>query len=129
MTDHGAHKTVLLAEDDKDIADLVSRWLDDIDLRVVTAADGEQAIAHAREHNPDLLILDLHMPVVDGVDAARRIRQIEALRAKPIIFMTAYGGKGIELFANIDGLGDGPIEYVTKPIDFDYLRELLGRLL
>lgn len=122
-------KTVLVAEDDQSIADLLLFWLERENYQVFSAADGRQALDLSLKHHPDLLIIDLQMPLMDGGEAAREIRRHESLRNTPIVFMTAYGAKGIELFEKIEMLGDGPIEYVTKPLDLVFLGELLRRLL
>jgi len=122
-------KTVLVAEDDQSIADLLLFWLEKENYQTFRALDGHQALDLSLRHTPDLLIIDLQMPFMDGGTAAQEIRRHDSLREKPIVFMTAHGDKGIELFVNIEMLGDGPIEYITKPLDFVYLGELLRRLL
>lgn len=123
------NKTVLLAEDDATISDLLFFWLTKRGIKVVRAANGVEAVEQARRHAPDLLLIDLQMPLVDGMGAARQIRQEGALCRTPIVFITAHGHKGIELFGGIESLGDGPIEYLTKPIDFELLSHLLTELL
>lgn len=80
---------------------------------IVTAADGEQALAAARELGPDLILLDIMMPRLDGIEVCKRLRADKEFPFTPIIFVTAMGDtKDV-----IAGLGAGGDEYLTKPID------------
>jgi len=94
------------------------------------ASDGFQGVALAQQIEPDLIVMDLSMPVLDGQIAAEQIRRDSKLGNIPIIFISAFGSKGMELFAGIDSLGSGPIEYLPKPLgDLDRLVELANDLL
>lgn len=116
---------VLVVEDSVDSAVVISMDLQVQGYRVVTAADGEQAVRIACQTNPDIILMDIGMPELDGFGAARRIREDEALRSVPIIAVTAFETEGFQLAARDAGF-DG---YLTKPIDFERLHDLMRRLL
>ena len=80
------------------------------------------------EH-PDLILMGLNMPLLDCFEAAKRIRLHEGMRDAPIIANTAYGDLGMSFSIRENELGPGFTFYLTKPIDFDELREILTRLL
>ena len=96
--------------------------------KVLEAANGRDAIDLAREVSPDLVMIDLNLPVLDGISAAREIRQIDGLRNVPIIANSASGSHGMGFFENIDSLGEGYIEYLPKPFNFTYLIDLINSL-
>ena len=92
--------------------------------RVETAADGLQGLALARQHVPDVILLDLGLPVVDGWECARRLKADPATRAIPIIALTAHAMVGDRQQA----LDAGCDDFDTKPIDLAVLLEKIGRL-
>ena len=110
--------TVLVVDDEKKIVRLVSDYLQAAGFRVVTAHDGKMAMAQFRYERPDLIVLDLNMPGMDGIDVARAIRQE---RNTPIIMLTAR----VEEMDRIIGLELGADDYVTKPFS---PRELVSRV-
>jgi CheY-like chemotaxis protein len=116
---------VLVVDDEVDNTVVISMDLQHEGYRVVTAADGEQAIRVASQTNPDIILMDIGMPELDGLGATQKIREIEALRNVPIIAVTAFGTDGFQRAAREVGI-DG---YLTKPIDFDRLHELMRMLL
>ena len=87
-----APRTVLVADDDEDILQLVSFRLERAGYTVVTAADGQQALAAARQHQPDLAVLDVMMPGPDGLTLCRSLRQ-RGEYAIPVILLTALATK------------------------------------
>ena len=114
----GAMTMILVVDDEKKIASLVRDYLAAAGYRVVTAHDGETALAQHRYERPDLVVLDLNLPGMDGLAVARTIRQE---RNTPIIMLTAR----IEETDRIVGLELGADDYVTKPFS---PRELVARV-
>ena len=107
--------------------DLLVQLLED-SYEVLTAADGAAGITLAEREHPDLIIMDLSLPVVDGWEATRRIKADPALRHIPIIALSSHAMRGDEEKARQAGCDD----YLSKPLDedllFDKLRHLLGEL-
>jgi two-component system alkaline phosphatase synthesis response regulator PhoP len=110
--------TVLVVDDEHKIAHLVRDYLENAGFRVVMAYDGKMATAQFRYEQPDLVVLDLNLPGMDGIDVARAIRQE---RNTPIIMLTAR----VEETDRIVGLELGADDYVTKPFS---PRELVARV-
>ncbi|MBE3556825.1 MAG: response regulator transcription factor [Firmicutes bacterium] len=110
--------TILVAEDDQAIAHLVKRYLEQADHTVLLAYDGEQALRLAESSLPDLLILDIMMPKMDGIALCRAVR---AHSSVPIIFLTARETEDDRLA----GLEVGADDYITKPFSF---REMVARV-
>ena len=110
--------TILVVEDDASVRNLISTTLKAHDYRFITAATGESAVMEAASHNPDILLLDLGLPDLDGVDVIRRIR---SWSNAPIIVISARS----EDSDKIDALDAGADDYLTKPFSVD---ELLARL-
>jgi DNA-binding response OmpR family regulator len=112
---------VLVAEDDEDILELVVFDLEDEGYEVVTARDGEAAVALALERRPDLILLDVAMPGLDGYEVTRRLRADEATRSTPVVLLTARA----QVRDVILGFEAGANDYVTKPFRPDELRTRL----
>lgn len=119
------HQTILVAEDQNDNLVLVSLWLQTLGYLVLTATNGESAVEVAKIAKPDLILMDISMPVMDGLEATRYIRQTPEIKDLPIIFLTAFDTKEFRQRAG-DAGGDG---YLTKPFDFDRLSKLILNLL
>ncbi|MET0236797.1 MAG: response regulator transcription factor [Kibdelosporangium sp.] len=105
MIEHGR---VLVVDDDETIRDVVRRYLELAGHEVTVAGDGEKALALVAEAEPDLIVLDLMLPGIDGLEVCRRIRQRSAI---PVVMLTALG----EEENRIAGLQLGADDYVTKP--------------
>jgi CheY-like chemotaxis protein len=116
---------VLVVDDMVDNIVVISLDLQQEGYRVITASDGEQAIKVASMTNPDIILMDIGMPGLDGLGAARKIREMEVLQTVPLIALTAFSTEGFQIAARDAGF-DG---YLTKPIDFPRLHELMRRLL
>jgi CheY-like chemotaxis protein len=116
---------VLVVDDMVDNTVMLSLDLQHEGYRVVTAADGEQAVKIAAKTNPDIILMDIGMPELDGLGAARKIRENVTLQTVPLIALTAFSTEGFQIAARDAGF-DG---YLTKPIDFTRLHELMRRLL
>jgi two-component system, cell cycle response regulator DivK len=118
-------RTVLVVEDFEDNRFMMRRLLEMSGYRVVEAVNGEQAVEVAQRERPHLILMDLSLPLLDGLAATRRIRQQEELRRVPIIAVSAHDTSDF----HADALAAGCNDYVTKPIDFEQLESLLSRLL
>ena len=118
---------MLVADDDADIRQLVTFRLERAGYEVVEAADGEQALQVCSEMRPDLAVLDVMMPKLTGYDVTRRIREDEALRAMPVILLTARVQDGDVA----QGFEAGADDYIKKPFSPQELRArvqaILGR--
>ncbi|HEX8422336.1 MAG TPA: response regulator, partial [Pyrinomonadaceae bacterium] len=121
----GKNHTVLVVEDFEDNRFMMRRLLEMSGYRVLEAINGEEAVEVARRERPGLILMDLSLPLLDGLAATRRIRQHEDLRDVPIVAVSAHDTADF----HADALAAGCNDYVTKPIDFDQLEALLGRLL
>ncbi|HLL20834.1 MAG TPA: HAMP domain-containing sensor histidine kinase [Kofleriaceae bacterium] len=104
--------TILLAEDDVRLAELVAASLS-TDYTVVVAHDGLTALELAKRHHPHLLITDVDMPGLDGLELSRRFRELAGDRLAPIVILSAM----LDLGTRVAGLEAGAIDYVTKPFD------------
>ncbi len=104
-------KTVLIVEDEQDILQLVKLYLEKEGFRTVTAITGTEGLRRAKESQPDLVILDLMLPEVDGLEVCKRLRSAPATAMLPIIMLTAKA----EESDTVIGLELGADDYVTKP--------------
>ena len=111
-------KKVLVIEDDAHIADLLRLYLEKDGFEVHLAPDGGKGISEFERLSPDLVLLDIMLPVLDGWGVCREIR---AVSKTPIIMLTAKG----ETFDKINGLEMGADDYVTKPFDIKELKKQL----
>jgi two-component system, cell cycle response regulator DivK len=114
----------LIVEDVELNRDLLVQLLED-DHEVMTAADGAAGLEAAARLRPDLILMDLSLPVIDGWEASRRLKADPALRHIPVIALTAHAMQGDEAKARACGCDD----YLAKPIDEVLLFEKLGRIL
>lgn len=117
-------KKILVVEDVEFNRDLIVQLLED-DYEVLTAVDGDEGLRRAAQDRPDLILMDLSLPVVDGWEAARRLKSDEALRHIPIIALSAHAMVGDEEKARRSGCDD----YISKPLDEDLLFEKLRKFL
>ncbi|HLO32651.1 MAG TPA: response regulator [Anaerolineales bacterium] len=116
-------KTILIVEDTELNIDLLNQLLED-DYNLLVARDGEQGVVMAKEKNPDLILMDISLPVMDGYEATRQIR--ETMASIPIIGLSAHAMSGDAERAKQAGCND----YLTKPVNdmllFDMLNQYLG---
>jgi two-component system alkaline phosphatase synthesis response regulator PhoP len=113
--------TILIIEDDPTLRDTLAYSLHQEGYEVHTAADGEQGLALIRTHQPDLVVLDVMLPKLDGLALCRLVRRDQKIAATPIIMLTARGTQGDKMV----GLDSGADDYLTKPFG---LGELLARI-
>ena len=116
---------VMVVEDFEDNRFMMRRLLEMSGYRVLEAINGEEAVELAHRERPQLILMDLSLPQLDGLAATRRIRQHADLRDVPIVAVSAHDTADF----HADALAAGCNDYVTKPIDFDQLEALLNRLL
>jgi CheY-like chemotaxis protein len=125
MANNDAHSTIMVVDDDEDIRQMMRVLLEDDGYSVLEAENGQQAIEIAQTASPDLILMDLSMPVLDGLTATRRMREIDRVSDVPIIAITAHDSPEHRTSASAAGIN----EYLTKPIDFVKLDKLLDRFL
>ena len=116
---------ILLVEDHQEISDFLSRRLQRRGHEIVMAEDGEQGLAKARAEKPDLILLDMNLPVMDGWTVARTLKDDPATRHMPIIALTAHAMAGDREKALAAGCDD----YHAKPVDFSQLLDQIGAAL
>ena len=116
---------LMVVDDTPDSLVLISLHLQQSGFRVITATNGEEAIRLAEASQPDLILMDIGMPGLDGLGATRRLREHSTLKAVPVVALTAFSTEGFRRAAYDAGL-DG---YLTKPVDFHRLSELVRSLL
>lgn len=117
--------TVLVAEDSEDMRFLMRAEFEKRGYRVVEAANGHEAVAAATHDRPDVILMDVTLPELDGLEATKRIREDEQMRDALIIAVTGHH----ETEYRTSALAAGCNAYVTKPIDFDWLHDLINSLL
>mgnify|MGYP001387218219 FL=1 len=105
-------QTILVVDDERDLLDLIEYNLKKEGFKVLKAENGEEGISKAKVHRPDLILLDIMMPKMDGLEAVEIMRKDDDLKKTPIIFLTARSDEKTE----IDGLNKGGDDYITKPI-------------
>ncbi len=110
--------TILLVEDDATLRDTLAYRLRHDGYQVVTAADGVQAVNAARKTRPDLIVLDLMLPGLDGLEVCKQVRAMPETQAAPIIMLTARAEESDKIL----GLELGADDYVTKPFSWPELR-------
>ena len=118
--------TILVVDDVEDTRTILRAFLEQRRYRVIEAINGQQAVEVALQEHPQLILMDLFMPLQDGITATRAIRKEAELHDVPIVALSAYGTLGI---LHRDALAAGCNEYVSKPLDFEQLGYLVDRLL
>jgi len=117
--------TILVVDDFDDTRLLLRTWLRKKGYRVIEAENGVQAIAKAQEAKPDLIIMDVEMPELDGLSATRQIRLLKGIGELPIVAVSAYGADQFREPA----LAAGCNEYMSTPFEPDELEKLIRSLL
>ena len=115
--------TILVAEDYDDARLMLRTFLESRGYHVIEARNGKEAVEIAQKEKPDLILMDLNMPELDGVAAAAVIRNLTELSEVPILANSADGSRGIDLFLSIKNFGRGYVDYLTKPLNLDTLAE------
>lgn len=116
-----APSTILVVDDYTDNRTLLSSWLRAKGYKVIEAQDGKEGVQQANRSNPDLILMDLAMPVLDGIEATRQIRQRRTFSRTPIFAISAYATYDVK----DDALAAGCNEVFSKPLD---LASLLSKI-
>jgi two-component system cell cycle response regulator DivK len=119
------YRTVLIVEDSEDARYFMRLELEQLGYRIVEAEDGEKAVEVAERERPDIILMDLSLPVMDGIAATAKIRASDGLGKVPVIAVTAHQETDFRAGAKAAGFD----AYVTKPIDMPWLSELIEGLL
>ena len=112
---------ILVVDDQPINVQLLKRKLEKSGINIITAYNGHDALQCVEAEKPDLILLDVMMPDMDGIEVCQRLQAAESSRSIPVIFVTARNSKE----GKIEGLGVGAVDYITKPIDLD---ETLARV-
>ncbi|MCE5228123.1 response regulator [bacterium] len=116
---------VLLADDEEDVKIVLKMYLETKGYEVVTAYDGLDAIDVARREKPNVILLDLMMPVIDGFEVCRRLKADAATQQIPIIMVSAAShAESVQ-----KGLAAGAVDYIVKPFEPESLEKLLSNVL
>ncbi len=115
-------KKILIVEDNEDALSFMKLLIEKYGYQVVEATDGIEALEKFRRHQPDLVLMDVSLPFVDGLTTAKAIREIEGSGEVPILVVTALG-KSIQAQATEAGCN----ELIFKPVDFEVLRLLIEK--
>ena len=116
---------MLIVEDSDDARYFMRLALEQLDYLVVEAENGAMALEVAERENPDIILMDLSLPIMDGLAATEKIRANEVLKGIPIVAVTAHQETDFRAGAKAAGFD----AYVTKPIDMDFLSDLIKGLL
>jgi two-component system, cell cycle response regulator DivK len=118
-------RTILIVEDSDDARYFMRLALEDLGYLIVEAENGAKAVEMAQAERPDVILMDLSLPIMDGIAATEKIRKCEGLGGVPIVAVTAHQESDFREGAKAAGFD----AYVTKPIDIDFLSELIKGLL
>ena len=103
---------ILIVDDEKDILEFLSYNLNKEGFSVITAKNGQEGLDYVKQHNPDLIILDVMMPEMDGIEVCQQIRSLDLNHQPFILFLTARS----EEYSELAGFSAGADDYITKPI-------------
>jgi len=113
--------TVLVVDDEPYNVDVLQQELEELGYETITASNGKEALEQIKKHQPDLILLDLMMPVLDGFAVLLEIKADAFLRDIPVIIVSAeHDSKSV-----VKGIKQGADDYITKPIDSDHLQNKL----
>jgi two-component system cell cycle response regulator DivK len=118
-------RTIMVVEDYDDTRLLLRKGLEGLGYNVLEASNGQEAVEIAGRERPDLILMDLDLPILDGIAATQRIRQQAELDGVPIVAVTAYPMS----YTHVKAFAKGCDEYMAKPIDMTELARLVNRYL
>ena len=125
MLGNGESRHILIVEDDPNTAEMLSAYFSSLGYRVSHAAWGQDALTMATELLPDLVVLDIHLPDIDGYEVCLRLRSQRRTENTPIVFLTERR----ERMDRLTGLEMGAVDYITKPFDVQELRYRVRNIL
>jgi len=125
MTEERTARTIMVVEDYDDTRILLRHGLEGMGYSVLEASNGQEAVDIAGREHPDLILMDLDLPILDGIAATQRIRQQSQMENVPIVAVTAYPMS----YTHVKAFAKGCNEYMPKPIDMSELAELVDRYL
>src|SRR5215213_970831 len=125
MTEGKAGRTIMVVEDYDDTRALLKFGLEGMGYSVLEASNGQEAVDIAHRERPDLILMDLDLPILDGIAATQRIRQQEHMESVPIVAVTAYPLS----YSRVKAFAKGCNEYMPKPIDMSELERVVNRYL
>lgn len=117
-------KKVLIVEDNEDTRGFMKFLVESYGYQVVEAADGIEALERFKRQDPDIILMDVSLPFVDGLTAAKAIREIDLSKRVPIIILTALGKSCYE-----QAIAAGCDDFLSKPLDLDALQPLMEKYL
>lgn len=116
---------ILIVDDEPFNVDVLQQELEDLNYELITAFNGKEALEQIKKHQPDLILLDLMMPVLDGFTVLAKIKEDDALRLTPVIIVSAANdSKSV-----VKGIKLGADDYITKPIDAEHLKKKVKEFL
>lgn len=116
-------KTILIADDEKNMIWALKKALKDENYKIITASDGLEAYSIAASEEPDLVLLDLRMPKMDGLEVLKKLKEDD--RSIPVVMITAHG----TMESAIDAMKLGAIDYISKPFDIEELKLVINKAL
>ena len=125
MTKEKSTRTIMVVEDYDDTRALLKHGLEGLGYSVLEASNGQEAVDIADREHPDLILMDLDLPILDGIAATQRIRQQSHMEGVPIVAVTAYPMS----YSRVKAFAKGCNEYMAKPIDMSELANLVNRYL
>ncbi|HEV8427062.1 MAG TPA: response regulator [Pyrinomonadaceae bacterium] len=125
MTKETSTRTIMVVEDYDDTRLLLKKGLEGLGYSVLEASNGQEAVDIAGREHLDLILMDLDLPILDGIVATQRIRQQTEMRGVPIVAVTAYPMS----YTRVKAFAEGCDEYMAKPIDMSELARLVNRYL
>lgn len=116
---------VLIADDEEDIKIILSMYLENMGYDIVTAYDGLDALETIKERKPDIILMDIMMPTLDGIEVVRQIKAIDSLKDIPVIMLTAAAHSSMVEKAMAAGAED----YIAKPFEPEKVHEVIQHIL
>ena len=125
MADEKSNRTIMVVEDYDDTRMWLKQALEMLGYSVLEASNGQEAVDIADRERPDLILMDLDLPILDGIAATQRIRQQQHMDRVPIVAVTAYPLS----YSRVKAFAKGCDEYMPKPIDMSELARVVNRYL